>query len=393
MRAYALILVCVLVLGCIVDVASELVLYRAGETIAFDALIERQRATDGLYFGVANPVGEYKLAAYALRKPEIVILGSSRAHRQHQEFYNRSSYSMSGLVLSPAGAFPVLDLLILIHKPRIVIFNVDFFSFCSTSPLSAGGPRYARPIAAPSGVGWEKVNRFAVVPKLVSDGTLSPQDVADLALGRTSDTTQGTSLFGLIAIRRHMGFRLDGAIAEIDPRTQDPNELEAAKREVLTGARHYPTGCKYEPSALAYLEMLQQELTREGIRLVVLMPPVAPAIYRLFMTAPASISGYYATVLRGLAERNFTDLHVLLDGGAIGAQDSEFADAVHGGDISEARMLLKAAEAPGTILAEIINRPFLEQLVHERSGMLTVGISYLRAAEIAFHGRTIAASK
>jgi hypothetical protein len=91
LRSYALVLVGVLFAGCAVYLSGQLVLFRAGETDDFGALIERQREADGLYFGLAGPVGNYKLAAYASRKPDILILGSSRAHRQHQEFYNRSA--------------------------------------------------------------------------------------------------------------------------------------------------------------------------------------------------------------------------------------------------------------------------------------------------------------
>src|SRR5207248_2382550 len=91
MRAYAAILIAMLLVGCAVYLSGQLVLYRAGETMGFGELIARQSESDGLYFGTASPIGGYKLAAYALRKPDVVILGSSRAHRQHQAFYNRSA--------------------------------------------------------------------------------------------------------------------------------------------------------------------------------------------------------------------------------------------------------------------------------------------------------------
>jgi hypothetical protein len=46
-------------------------------------------------------------------------------------------------------------------------------------------------------------------------------------------------------------------------------------------------------------------------------------------------------------------------------------------------MLLKAAEAPGTVLADIINRPFLTGLVAAHAGKLAVELAYLRAARVA----------
>jgi hypothetical protein len=378
-RAYAVILVAVLLVGCAVYLSGQFILYRAGETASVATVIERQRQTDGLYFGLATPAGSYKLAAYAERKPEIVILGSSRAHRQHQEFYNRPSYSMSGLVLSPETAVQVLDLLLTVHQPKVVIFNLDFYSFCTMTPVASDAPS-TRHIGRPQGGAWQPVNQFAIIPKLVANGALSVREAADFAFGRFDDTPRGIRLFGLVAIKRQLGFRLDGAISEVETRMQDQADFEAAKQEVLTGTRHYPAGCHYDPAAMTDLETLQQEADRAGVSLIIILPPVAPSIYRLFATAPANISGYYATWQRERAKRHFPDLHDLVDGAKIGAADSEFADAVHGGDVSEARMLLKAAEAPGTILGEIINRAFLEQLVRDHVGKLAVEMAYFRGA-------------
>jgi hypothetical protein len=381
-RAYALILMMTLAFGSGVYLSGLLVLYRASETASFDALIERQRQTDGLYFGFANPAGDYKLAAYARRKPEIVIFGSSRAHRQHQEFYDRPSYAMSGLVVGPDNAIQLFDLLIPVHKPNVIIFNLDFLSFCSMA-APVGPATLSRPTGRPQGPGWQTASQFALIPKLMADGVLSPQDAADIALGRFDGAPKGIHLFGLIALKRHMGFRLDGAISEVDDRLQDPADFEAAKEEVLTGTRHYPAGCHYDPSAMAYLETLQQDADHAGIKLIILLPPIAPSLYPLFTTAHANISGYWKTARQELAKRHFPELHDMLDGGAIGASDAEFADAVHGGDVSEARMLLKAADSPGTALAGIINRDFLERLIGTQAGKVAVEMAYFQTAQSA----------
>jgi hypothetical protein len=379
LRAYALILMVTLLFGCGVHLSGTLVLYRSNETLSLATLIDRQRETDGLYFPLGNPAGAYKLAVYSERKPEIVIFGSSRAHREHQEFYRLPSYSMSGLVTSPDVAVQLLALLIPIHKPKFVVFNLDFYSFCSRVPLVPDATP-TRTSGPPRGGAWQPVNQFAVVPRLIADGSFSPQDMADIALGNFDPTPKGIHLFGLIAIKRHLGFRLDGAVSEVDERMQDPLDFEAAKQEVLTGTKHYPAGCHYDPGVMADLEVLQQDADRSGIKLIILLPPVAPSVYRLFAAAPEGIYGYYATWLQEATGRHLPDIHVLVDGGEIGASDSEFADAVHGGDVSEARMLLKAAESPGTALARIIDRPFLERLVDTHAGKLVVEASYFRAA-------------
>jgi hypothetical protein len=390
MRAYASILVGMLVAGCALHLSCDFVLYRASELTPLDALIARQQATDGLYFGLANPAASYKLAAYAVRKPDIVILGSSRAHREHQEFYNRSSYSMSGLVVSPEAAVQVVRIAIPLHKPKVVIFNVDFFSFCDSGSIPDSARAQLRHTVTPQGDAWQPVNSFTLLPKLVARQVVSTQELADIALGRFNDAPNGIALFGLTAIRLGMGFRLDGSVQAIEARTQAANALDAGKQAILAGTGRFSSDCQYSPDAVAHLDLLQREMDEAGIELIILLPPIAPSLYRMFMAAPAAISGYLVTTRRELARRGFSDFHDLLDGDAVGALDSEFSDAIHGGDVSEARMLLKAAEAPATHLAEIVNRPFIERLVRERAGMLTAGFPYFRSA-VATAGSAAAA--
>jgi len=383
LRAYASILVATLFLGCVIYLSSELVLYRSNETMNEDELINRQLETDGLYFGIARPIGSYKLAVYAMRKPDIVILGSSRAHRQHQEFYNRSTYSMSGSVVTTDHAIQVLDILVPIHKPQYVVYNLDFYSLCRLTPFVGNLSSYARPIGPPRGGIWQQTNRFAVVPKLIARRAISLQEAANFAFGRFESSFKGVRLYGLIAITKHFGFRRDGAVSDVDATSQDRVQFESAKQDIIRGAGHYPAGCLYDPTAVANLEFLRQDMDRAGIKLIIVMPPIAPVMYRLFMAAPDEISGYYKEWAQESAKRHFPDLHDLVDGSLVGAPDSEFSEEVHGGDVSEARMLLKAAQAPGTALAEIINRPFLQRLIQERAGTVGLEMSYFQAADVA----------
>jgi hypothetical protein len=382
MRAYALILMAVLLLGSAFYLMGQLVLYRSGETLSLDQLIARQRATDGLYFGFANAPGNYKLAAYAWRKPDIVILGSSRANREHQEFYNRPSYSMGGLIYSPEDAIETLDLLIPLHKPKIVIYELDFICLCTNQPGVASQTSFPRPHNRPaSGLVWSYINRLTLVPRLVARGILPARQALDIALGRYDTAPKGIKLFGLSALREQYGFRLDGALLSVNAEVPAPTAIAEALHEVETGTKHFLSGCYYNPVPMADLEMLRQELDQQGIKLVVLLPPIAPTVYRKFISAPDKNSGYYRTWLRKEEKQPFPGLYNLLDGASIGAPDSEYGDAVHGGDVSEARMLLKAAEDPKGIMKDIINRPFLERLVWERKGEFGVEMSYFRAAD------------
>jgi hypothetical protein len=387
LRIYSLILLATLAIGCLLYLPGQLILLRAGETLSIDEIISLQQQDDGLYFGLAEAPGNYKLAVYARRKPDIVILGSSRAHRQRQEFYRLPSYTVSGIVYSPTDAIETMDLLIPVHKPKYVIYNLDYFAFCTRDPRVAAQTRFSRPRGRPNtGWAWGASNRFRLIPDLVRTGRLKPGQVADLALGRFASAPNGVSLIGMSALMDRRGFRLDGSLSSVDSRQQDVVQMQEARREPVDGTWHFEGGCHFDPQAMAHLQMLQDEMTQQGIRLILHVPPISPDMYRLFRAAREDVSGYYRIFLEREKRQRFTDLHVNVDGAAIGALESEFEDAVHGGDVSEARSILAASRVPNSALAGIVNRSFLEKLVSERQGELLVELAYFRKARGAAWG-------
>jgi hypothetical protein len=381
-RIYAAILLAVLLLGSAIYLTGQIILRRSGEILSPETLIASQRATDGIFFGFALAPGNYKLAAYAWRKPDIVILGSSRAHNEHQEFYRLASYTMSGIVFSPEDALETLELLLPLHKPKIVIYELDFISLCTQSASAASQTSFPRPHGHPAyGWEWSYTNQFTVVPRLIIQGALPIRVAADIALGRFDAMPNGIQMYGLDSIILKRGFRLDGALMNVYGQISSPEAIADALNEVKTGTKHFLSGCYYNPAAMANLVMLRQELDRAGIALVVLLPPIAPTVYRRFIEAAPANTLYYRTWLQREATKPFPGLYDFLDGATIGALDSEFGDAVHGGDVSEARMLLKAADDSNGIMKDIINRPFLDRIVREHHGEWLLPMAYFRAAD------------
>lgn len=379
LRVYVLILLVALGLGCMVFLPGQLVLLRAGELLTFDEVIARQQQGDGLYFGLAEAPGNYKFAVYAKRKPDIVILGSSRAHHERQEFYRLPSYTMSGIVYTPSDAIETMDLLIPVHKPKYVIYNLDFFAFCTRNAGVAAQIHFTRPRGKPNtGWAWGAANRFRLVPDLVRAGRLKLGDAAKLAAGGFDRAPQGVPLIGMNALLDRRGFRLDGSLSTVDARKQDPAVMHAAYDEAKAGTWHFEGGCHFDPQAMAHLQMMQDEMMRQSITLILHMPPISPQMYRLFMAARPDVVEYYRTFLREVPNHHFPYFYNHVDGATIGAPETEFEDSVHGGDVAEARSLLAAADVPGSPLAAIVNRTFLAKLVMERRGDLLVELARFR---------------
>lgn len=381
LRIYVLILLGALGVGCLLFLPGQLVLLRAGEMLGIEQIIARQQRGDGLYFGLAEAPGNYKFAVYARRKPDIVILGSSRGHHQRQEFYRLPSFTMSGIVYTPADAIETLDLLIPVHKPKYVVYDLDFFAFCTRDRGVAEQAHFSRPRGRPNtGWAWETTNRFRLVPDLIRAGTLTPQQAVDFALGRIDSAPQATPLIGMNALLGRRGFRLDGSLSTVAAHAQKPADMQAAYQEPRTGTWHFQGGCYFDPQAMAHLQMLQEEMNRRGIVLILHMPPISPKMYQLFLAAAPDVVDYYRTFLRVVKDHDFPQLYNHVDGAGIDAPESEFEDAVHGGDVSEARSILAAARKPGSALAPVVNRPFLEKIVRERRGDLLLELDYFRSA-------------
>lgn len=286
---------------------------------------------------------------------------------------------MSGIVYTPADAIETMDLLIPIHKPKYVIFNLDYFAFCTRNPGVAALTHFSRPRGKPNtGWAWGASNRFRLVPDLIRNGQLKLHDAVDLAMGRFDQAPNNVPLIGMSALLEERGFRLDGSLSTVRDVAQDPAEMQAAYQEPRNGTGHFEGGCYFDPQAMAQLQMLQDEMTRQGITLILHMPPISPKMYKLLLAARPDVGGYYQTFLRQARRHHFPYLYNHVDGAQIGALESEFQDAVHGGDVAEARSILAAADVVGSPLADLINRPFLEKMIRECRGELLVGLGYFR---------------
>ena len=258
LHLYVLILLGVLILGFLLFLPGQLVLLRAGEMLSPDEIITRQEQADALYFGLAEAPGNYKFVAYAKYKPDIVILGSSRAHHERQEFFSLPSYTMSGVIYTPADAIETMDLLLPVHKPKYVIYNLDFFTFCTRDPGVAGQKIFSRPHGKPNtGWAWVASNRFRLVPDLIRTGRLALRDAFNLALGRYDQNPANVSLIGMTALLEQRGFRRDGSLSTVHAVAQEPAQMQAAYDEPRRGTWHFEGGCGFDPQAMAHLQMFQ----------------------------------------------------------------------------------------------------------------------------------------
>src|SRR5215470_17614218 len=110
---------------------SYLFLTRTGDTIMPSQAAARQQNED-LRFGSAlyfRPV-PYKLALYGLRKPDVAIVGSSRAIEFVRHGFTTSMVNL-GSMRDMAQIRSLLQSMFAVHRPKLVILTIDFWWFNS----------------------------------------------------------------------------------------------------------------------------------------------------------------------------------------------------------------------------------------------------------------------
>lgn len=348
--------------------ATRLVLAMGQEQRSLDVLLDTQFANGGIYNGLYHSPADYKLAAIAKLKPDIVVLGSSRAMRFHSEFFTVPAYSMGGLVYSPAEAVALMDLLRPIYRPSVVIYAMDYWAFCTVGdePQPEVVPRPHPVVAWPH---WPKtINQVSFVWTLLSKGYVQFQSLLELPWMPAS--SDGVSLHGLSAVINHVGFLSDGATTGILGKTFDhtpdfPDTVDLVRQ----GLNQWPHGCRLDRRAMRYLAMLADDMDARGIRLVLVAPPLPPAI-NVAMTAQGSFDLFLAEWRNALAATD-REVHFFHYASDLGGDDREFPDGMHGGDVTYARLVRAMASRPGGGLEGLVAQKRLEHLIESQTGVAT----------------------
>ena len=190
-------------------IALEFSLWHVGETWPLERVIHFQETHPRAYFGrlfLDQGTFRYKYLQILRRRPEILVLGSSRTMQFRAEMFGgqaASFYNAGGMIHSIGDIDQFLDLLPQDATPRMVIIGLDFWW------LNADFPRL-------------RVNSFATDAK--EDGTYRWQGHASVL----SEFARNPGLFldlvthgfgkkrnvnaiGALALFRQSGFRIDGS--------------------------------------------------------------------------------------------------------------------------------------------------------------------------------------
>jgi hypothetical protein len=344
----------------LVPVMLYVLFWRAGETLPLRKIAAEQFESDGLYgTAVHDDTAEYKLALYEAQKPDVVAIGSSRVMQFRGEAFSASFVNLGGTVKGLSHAVEVLPYLFSVHRPKLILFGVDFWWFNDVRPLRSSWLN--QPLSR--GI---SIQNLPLPLEWLADGKLTFKDVGHIL--KRMDRNH----FGVQAILRRDGFDRYGSYHYTSTITGAKSHFDARFSNILgrvrRGDNRFEWGNTVAPERWNLLLEVLEAADRASVPVVLLLPPVAPRV-----ADEMEAKGTYGLVdelkikLTGLG-RPFFDFH---DTRRLGAGDCAFIDGDHGGDILYARMAALMEQGTPQLNLDWINEEIVGEIVLSNPGAAT----------------------
>src|SRR5712691_7193928 len=189
----------------------EALLWQARETWPFFRVIRFQETHPQSFFGrlvIDEGTQRYKYLQVLRRRPQILVLGSSRMRQFRSEMFGRQAsvvYNGGGMIHSLEDLGDFFDRLPPEATPRIVILGLDFWWFNANEEKLIGASDVFRVTVETDGALQWQGHTNAIAGYLRQPASLV--QVIRSTLGARSDP----NAIGLHARLQHQGFRPDGS--------------------------------------------------------------------------------------------------------------------------------------------------------------------------------------
>ncbi len=339
-------------------------LWRSGELAPVAEIVRQQMAGPTVYGSAMHEDGfDYKLELVAAAKPAVIALGSSRVLQFRQSFFSSGFINAGRAMNNPEEGLEFMQALAPRHKPKVVIIGADFWWFNPNW-------RYAhRPVRNTS----LNIAMLHLVESWVWDGKVTVADVWRVAvLGeRGNDLTRRPNV-GVAAIKRGNGYRPDGSrdyglrYSGGDPTFDDAGFANSLSR-IDRGDSQFEYAGRADRERIAGINRLLEYLTARGMTPIVVMPPLARRVLDKMATRGADY-GYFADMGRYAASLK-TEAYDFTEPESLGADDCEFVDGFHGGEVVYQRILAEIVrQNPQSVLAAYVDGDELGRSIQAAAG-------------------------
>ncbi|HEY4493688.1 MAG TPA: hypothetical protein VJB98_03655 [Candidatus Paceibacterota bacterium] len=328
--------------------ALELIGYRSGELIPVREVAKLQAASgeELLYERglVTQGQAEFKLIQLSVRRPEVVMLGSSRVLEFRKEVLPEmnSFYNAGGLTRSVEEVASFFDTVPAGYSPKILFVGIDSFWFDdknSPSHSNAPGAFSDDEVSSPEA-------HWYVMRSIGKMAFTNPRQLWQIVVGR--DALTGLRAIGVSALSGS-GFRNDGSFQrgkEIIYRRQFPSygdtEVPPIMERVLMGLGQFPHGGRALPERLTEMERFLASARARGVYVIGFLPPYSHEVYRELASSPNFKNSFPVTraaLVRIFRESNYP-LYDFSDLDTLNMSDDFLFDGLHITETGAARLML-----------------------------------------------------
>lgn len=348
--------------------ANYVFLLRANEVSPYSTIVKQQLERSAVYESAFNGNDlKYKVELIAARKPEIVVVGSSRSMNVRGLVFKRPFVNAGGVSSNMLESETFIREMLNVHRPQLVLYFVDYWWFNPRSDQTSN--RY--------GID-ETVISYAKLTspfKWLRSGKISWDLYRDVLLnGRYENEYTSFEHLGLFSIRYSSGFRTDGSYFNVRDLQREQGvvgyfwkELEQIRHgqseRVNLGLGQFAS----EALVRRFLAILDT-LKASGVKVIVVLPPVAP----LYLKAIRAYGNTpYVTTLTERLRKDISPLYDFTD--FAGGTPCEYLDGYHIGDTLSLRVLRAILERdPDSPLAPYIDRRKLDDYISRYAGRVVI---------------------
>lgn len=323
---------------------SSFVLMVSGELTPIDRVIEEQNQTDRqIYLGLAysDPTRSYKIRSLVLRRPEFVILGTSRTTQFRSSFIvsPKKFYNASKAIARVTHLRRFLDSIPIGCEPRVIVLGLDQYFF---SPRWENLKEVEAVSAYPSKQNWLDILQYGYfkVPDDFLKGKFSLNDL----LRRRNNR------IGINAVVNGNGLRNDGSyyyareIREIDNSDKNYDYRFRNTIELVNGGGYrFEYSSEILKGAIEELDLFLRECKSRSIYVVAFLPPYPHVVYEKI----AAMKDKYAyiiklgTTLQSIFPKYGYQLYDFSDLAVTGASDKEMIDGLHTSEKASLRIFIR----------------------------------------------------
>ena len=340
--------------------------FSSAELASIKNVVRRQQlGKREILLGLAysNPIFYYKLHSVLKRKPEALVLGSSRTMQFRAQFFSDPAiFFNSGGGVDKIKHFKIfLNKIPLGQEPKLLIIGLDqnFFSeqWNASSPDYDVEDKYRAPESRAHIMitQWTKLYKDFFNHKF-SFSTLTQRDPL-------------VDKVGFNALAQGNGFRSDGSRYEFSIIHTDPAEH---LQSIFDASAEFPPG-SVDSRSLNELDLFLEEASRRGIHVIGFLPPYAPKLHGLMALFKEQLG--YIFKLKSAVDPIFKKHHFMVydftDALVFGSSNTEFIDIHHGSEKTYLRLFIKMAGAD-EFLRQYVNIDQLKETLRTATNDLEV---------------------